>query len=274
MRRALQTIGIMAGGVATTLLLLFALKRPNLPKVEAQAQTSFSQNFTFTGANQGVNQYIKIPNRAQTAHTVEIRWSSGSGCPIQLDGSADGTNWFAIASAANPTNALSTAGYEFLTANGYFTFLRIKVFGSTSCSGIAHTGTYTGYQCILPVSNILTVADYNNFKDITQLTFVTLNGPANGIKSFQCLNTNASSAWLQIFNSVSPASLGPGFLYQMVIGASSPFIYSGPEIVGQNTFWVGAATADSGNTKVTNPVICNFQEDFSGPWLPTLLASP
>ena len=254
----------------------FGWKSAKAPIVQAQAQTSFSQNFTFTGTAAGTYQYIKIPNRAQTGHTVEVQWPShvSAGCPIQLDGSGDGANWFAVASAATAGGYVSSAGFEFLTANGYFTFLRIKVFGTSTCSGVAHTGIYTGYQTPLPLSNIASITDYVGVAGVSSLATLAPSGPANGIRAFQCLNTNAAIVFLQIFNAASPPSLGGVVIFQAAVPSSGSFMYIGPELVGQNVFYVGASTTSSGTVAVSSPIACTFEQDFSGPWLPTLLASP
>ena len=91
MRRALQTIGIMAGGVATTLLLLFALNRPNLPKVEAQFAGQSAVQVSFSFNHPSVYTIIPpcigtvptptkpcFPNANQIGHAVTLSWTSAS----------------------------------------------------------------------------------------------------------------------------------------------------------------------------------------------------
>jgi hypothetical protein len=238
--------------------------------VQAQNQAVYVQMLKFTGTVS--NQYISIPNRSQTAHTVQIQWAtSAGGCAVELDGSGDGTNFVAIASG----NFIPNAGSEALIANGYFTAIRIKIFGSAICSTVPHTGVYTGYQYPLPVGNIATISTYQNAgtnNNTAQLS--SSGGPVNAISAFQCYNTNNTLAYLQIFNATAPGVVGSGFVYQVPIPGSTLFSYIGPKIVGSNTFFIGAATAAGGAVGVTDAVACVFEQDFSGPWAPLLLPSP
>ena len=255
------------------LLNLFVAFLVTVAICDAQTTQSTTVPINFIGTT-GV-QYFSIPNRNQTAHTVQVQWPSiDTGCSVQLDGSSDGINWFGVASASSQY----AAGFEGLVANGYYTFLRIKVFATLGCNGIVHSGKYTGYQYPLPISKVISVGTFQTTPTsgtaASQLTFS--GGPINGISSFQCYNPAASVAYLQILNSPSNVipNIGPHPYAQFIIPPTQVFPYTGTEIVGPNEWYIGASTTPGGATAFGTALTCTFEQDFTGPWAPLLLPSP
>jgi hypothetical protein len=252
--------------------------RVNVPDVQAQSFEPFYKVFNVPAS--GSVQYIPscttgtagcIPNFKQVGHSVTEQTAAGvSGfCQSLLDFSVDNVKFSTL--AAGTTSTLNTQGVVSYSANGYYNYYRIKV---GPCNA-PQTITYVGYSNVLPLQNISTAGTDTITGPVPVLS--NLFVPAV-IQSFTCLNTNSSAAYLQLMvtpTSATPTLGGASVFLQIPLAGSAEYTFpvnltlqSLSQIAGYNYLWIGAATAFSGSTPVTNPVYCTFQFNLSGPYTP------
>lgn len=282
-RIAILTLGYVAL-LSAGLFMVDSLIPPS--RVKAQSFEPYSKTFTIPAFLSG-NQYIPacttgstgcIPNFKQVSHSViETIGSVPSGeCASELDFSSDNATFFTFAGGVATLGASSAAATY--SGNGYYQYTRIKVW---PCS-VAQTITYTGYstpQPLAPVSEFRSVNFTTAAADVAGPQTIPLL-----FQSFQCLNTNASTVFLQmLFNSSSsvPTLGGTSDFLDIAIPAG---FYSYPQAnftfasISQSSvytyFWVGASTTLKGATGVTDSVYCTFQFNVSGPFFPFNPPSP
>lgn len=211
----------------------------------------------------------------QSAHLITVNSPAYPPCRILLDGSFDGSQWQTLAQIdwetfvnQAPTQAL---------ANGYFPVLRLKInpTGDAPCT-TGFTGAYQGFQTPLTPFNV-----NQTFARSAISTPVNVLAAAAGstryylVDGFQCTNTNASTAYLELSTSQAAPTLGTGnYIYEFPIPAGQAFTYPGPPWMGTYLFWASAVTASNGNTAVTTALECDFQMNFAGPFAPFNPNSP
>lgn len=236
----------------------------------AQYMGTFSQQTvaqTFTGTMTATATHVDVQNLGQAAHSIQV---SAGGCVVTLDGSADGTVWYVLASDESGSGQIAFA-------DGFFPHLRITLnFGSVAgCNAGSYTVHYTGYQFPLPDTMQ---------PDVNQLAGEHVTGLANvlgnagspipwQVSTLTCTNPNAAVAYLQVIDATSPV-LGNNLVYQVGIPASGVFQYRGPRIVGSNALYFAATTTPNGSTAVSTPVECSVQAGSQVSFLSNQIASP
>ncbi len=251
-----------------------------LPQVEAQGFAPASKTFTVPSFLSG-NQYIPactisqngcINNIKAVSHSVVEQLSAvpSGECASELDFSSDNVKYFSFAGGIT-TLAASTAAATY-TGNGYYNYVRVKLW---PCS-VTQTITYTGYSVSQPIAPI------SQFRSVNFTTAAALvAGPQTiplVMQSFQCLNTNASTAFLQLLlnSSPTPPTLGSASDFLDIAIPTGLYSYPGSNFtfasLSQSSvysyFWAGASTTLAGATGVTDPVYCTFQYNVSGPFFP------
>lgn len=248
------------------------------PAVQAQSFEPFSR--TFSVPYSASNQYILscttsssgcIPNFKQVAHTVTEATvgTPDVSCESLLDFTNDGTHYFTLAGGgATPTSTTVT-----YSANGYYQGYRIK----TGPCSVPQTITYTGYSVTVPLNNV-TSASSISFENVTSLLPSQFLPPV--IESLNCLNTNTSTAYLQLMLTASatepPLGTALDIFLQLGIPAGANYTFSNTNFdflsLSASSLavysWIGAATAYNGSTPVSDPVYCTIQWNFSGPYSP------
>jgi hypothetical protein len=210
----------------------------------------------------------------QVSHNVVMAEAGSVECGALLDGSLDGVTWETLASIYFTT---SFTAPRVMVANGYYPLLRLKLNPGGVATCAAMTGSYSGFQTPLPISN-LTQTVYQSAAAVTQVdshfTTALFNIPSL-VEGFACSNTNASVAWLQLFDATSAPTLGTGFLFQIGLPANGTFVFpAGNAFLLHSLLWMGAATAAGGSTAVGTAVACNFQMNYWGPFSPLNPFSP
>jgi hypothetical protein len=219
-----------------------------------------------------------IPDYKQVSHSVTLTMSTPAACGFLLDASSDNSIFNTI--AANSTGGM--IGYGTIKtvtaqANGYYPYLRIKVLPCSYAVSVSYTGysnsqqiNFTGYPSVIAVTSYGTTG-------LGYLTPTVLQG-------LSCTNTDsANTAWLHVLaNAATRIAPDDFILMETGIGPSATWNYFGPPInllgvtqtTALNYLYFGAFTTSSGATPVTNPVLCNFQSNGSGPYYPFFPLSP
>jgi len=287
MKRSLQFFS--RGWPALALLsfvafLAWMVCRPAAPILRVEAQGSGQNTYTlpFSIAASATTTIVTIPNVNQIGDAVSYQWgTSPTNCIFTLDGSNDQTNWFSTAAAS--ANSGQTAGY--LISNGYWTFHRLKFSNCSRSTGApVATGTYVGYGQTLAINPVTTSLPTFSIASVTSVLGAALGSPFL-LQGFQCFNPNGSTAFLQLFNSLTSPTLGSSTFYQVGIPAGALFSYSGPPIVVSwstvvsqtstiNILYAGASTAAGGSTAVSSGLTCTFTLNAAGPFYPLTPISP
>jgi hypothetical protein len=255
---------------------------PKIPPNRVQAQftgyvslqtvrTSFSMTMSpsptvFTG----------IQNLGQSSHLIQYQFVSTPvhGCSFLFDGSNNNVNWNTLASG-NDTEGLVN-GNAISTANGYFQYLRIKANPNSlaACSGEVLSGTYTGYQVPLPISQQYFMGRSYNVSNPVKLTPLSFPNPWV-LGGFHVENTasGAVNAFVQFFDSTA-ATLGTNVILEVNVAAGSNYTYTGPAMVGLSGISVGAATALDGSTAAGTAVYVEATFNQQGPFYPLFPVSP
>lgn len=207
----------------------------------------------------------------QVGHLLTINYPAGDLCLVWLDGSFDGMSYTTIAQALLIPGTNSPQ--QLTTANGYYPLLRLKVnpAGAFNCSAL--TGTYSGFQTPLPITN-LAVQHH-----VAVSTIAAVGYGVDGVyylwQGIECSNPNASTAYLQLYDAVVTPTLGTGYIYEIGIGAGQTWNFpTGLSLLGIYEPWAGAATAAGGSTAVSTALDCNFQHNYWGPFAPLNPVSP
>ena len=208
----------------------------------------------------------------QAAHLLNLNYAIGNECEILLDGSADGSHWSTLAAAHfNQSNAAQS---QLTTANGYFPLMRVKINpGGTTCAAI--TGTYSGFQVPLPLSNLALNFSNSAVGAVHNVGGTTIDTPYLFV-GCQCFNPNNAVAWLQLFDAHASPILGTTPpTYQAAIPALGAFtLQPGVSLLGTLLLWAGATTTAGGATPVASALTCNFQINYNGPFVPLTPPSP
>jgi hypothetical protein len=232
------------------------------PEVEAQYMGTFSQQldtetFSFTWGNTPI--VYKIRNLGQAGHSLFIpsTATSGQGCSIVLQGSGDGLEWTTM--AALPYTGAG-AFNVMLYASGSFTILRIVANPHYSTCTAAGTSKvyYVGYQFSSPAfdaNEALTAT----FKGPTALFPTGTDQNPYSLAGMQCYNPNASTAYIQLFDTAGTAVLGTGYFYQIGVGAGASADFSLHDFSGYFLLYIGAATTAGGSTAVSSSVTCTVE---------------
>jgi hypothetical protein len=170
-----------------------------------------------------------------------------------LEGSNDGTNWFALASSQE----LATAGggSAVLYSNGYFNQKRLA--WPSCANGNTFKGVYIGYGTPLPIT-----FNADNVYPVAAQAFANVF-PAlyHLVRGFQCYNPNSAVAYVY-FNSLPIA--GP-----LIVGvpASGSVNYNGPAFLVSNLSTLGAFNDTGHAAAVSTAVPCSL-ELSGGPFYP------
>ena len=236
------------------------------------AQQTTIQTLTIAPGSPTPQTFTAIRNLGQAAHTLLVKYSTPDGhCTTWLQASSDGVIWTTIASAPN----FNTGINQFTAyAIGYYPLVRVAANANNAAgcdSGIQWT--YVGYQNPPGVISPIYSKSHTDISAAT--TIVTSIEYPNPIivQGFSCFNPNGSTAFLQVAdNSIPPAALGTGIIFQVGIPAGGTFTSNTPVFAG-NGLSAGATTTAGGAVAVTTPLTCTFQLNFSGPFGP-ILADP
>lgn len=171
-------------------------------------------------------------------------------------------------------------------ANGYYTFVRVKI---SACAGGSLTAVYSGYSQPLPVT---VIADAT-FRSVAVASPVKVTNYGTGypyvIKGFQLFNPNSTPVYVQFFKKNTTPTLGTNVMFEIGVPAGSglmgtggaAFTYTGPDIpvfnlcctVGADNLWIGAATA-AGGSSAAGAVVVDVETNGSGPFYPMTPVSP
>ena len=243
---------------------------PRSQKVEAQYQGTFSQQLDvetlqFAWTNTPSVNAIHH-NLGQAAHTIfiPVTTGGGAGCSIIFQGSGDGLNWTTLAALPHIASwtypvtlfAFGTFNYYQIVANPH----------SQTCftSGVFPI-YYVGYQFGGPL--IPGAENFASTPGAITLVFPTgTDGNPYQPIGGQCYNPNASTAYLQLFDSTAAPSLGTGYFYQIGIGAGLDVDFNFHNFAGNQLLYAGAATTAGGATAVSSALLCDFQINRRGPF--------
>jgi hypothetical protein len=252
---------------------LFALFKYPSP-VTAQGpigNVNFAQPFSVTmGSTEST---LSIKNIGQAAGSVQYNALPNAACPILLEGSADDSHWWLLASSA-PSLIRNSQSSGLFYANGFNSYYRL-VFnpnGSGTCNNLTETGSYYGYSAPLPINKQDAWYEVDSASSPTAIT--SSNVIAWALDGLQCTNTGTSTAYLQLFSATSAPTLGTAFFYQIGIASGQTLSATSFGIVQDSgQLFAGASTAVSGST-AGGPVNCDFQINATGPFYPLLPVGP
>lgn len=263
---------------------------PRAPQtVHAQSSTAFQLPFTVQPSTSvviippcGTSLPTKanpcIPNQNQLGHSITFSYAAAAqafSCSFTLDGSNDNSTFVTLSGAANPS---ATAAYNgLLYANGYYSFLRVKV---EPCTASVLTATYTGYPVPLPI-NIVPDRVTTYFSSNTNQNNPVIYGSGHAnedipfmVQGFQCFNSDASITSLFLYDSFASPSSG-AYFFDIVIPAGATYNYSGPPflIVNGTALWTDTSKTLNPGGGRTNTLICNFETLSQGPLYPITAVS-
>ena len=210
----------------------------------------------------------------QVAHQLTVNYSGTTQCTVLMEGSLDGTNYDTLAAVTVFAQGGAYTTQETVSANSYYPLIRLRVDPGSGTTCPSLTGSYTGFQTPLPLSNLSM-----NFNSAAVASPVNLAGSTALtpylVKGFQCYNTGSSAAFLELFDASITPTLGSGkWFYEAPIPGQTTFTYPGPDLFGYFIFWAAAVTAQNGNTAVTDKLECNFQMNYWGPFNPLVPIYP
>jgi hypothetical protein len=260
---------------AFCLLIFFTLFKCPSP-VSAQGpigNVNFAQPFSVTMTS--AESTVSVRNIGQAAGSVQYNSLPNALCPIVLEGSANDTNWWTLATSSPELVRLSPTSGLFY-ANGFNSYYRL-VFNpnaTTSCNNLTETGTYYGYSAPLPINKQDVWYEVDSLSSVDQVMSSTSGVIDWALDGVQCTNNGSAEAYLQLFSSAATPTLGSGFFYQIGIANGQTFSQNLTGIIGPDgPLWAGASTAVSGST-AGGPLLCDFQVNATGPFYPLLPPGP
>jgi len=223
----------------------------------------------FTQLMTATRTHVSLQNLGQASHSLQVT-NSTSLCSVTLDGSQNGSNWIVLAT----TFSFS----QIVFVNGYYPLLRVTLNfeADAGCNNNSVTVSYSGYQTPLPPSLIINSDPSLAQNNITVPTSFIAHSAPWILYGGTCYNTGTAPAFLELFDSATPPTLGSGAqIYEIGIpGTSTISLNLGAALVGSFQLYVGAATTATGNTAVTDPIVCSAQQTINGAIAPAYISSP
>jgi hypothetical protein len=234
-----------------------------------QLQTS---GYSFSVPVTSAKTVITLPVQSQWGHMVTFTFSNfntGS-CSVWLEGSSNGGNTYEVLAQAVGSNITANPS-QFLYANGFYASMRLVLNPLAVSCGVSletFSGTYYGIQDTVPINPQSTIWVNNSVGSAQILTAGWTYALVYEVTGITCFNPNASTAYLETFDTLTTPTLGTGMNFEAGIAAGATFTMTGPPYLGSDIFYIGAATTPTGSTAVSTALSCTVSLNISGPFYP------